>query len=128
MYALCKIRNAAMDEWHDYTPYIKRGGFTYSRNDLDSEQTKRTKDGTLRRKKITEKLKFPFTIRSIPREILAQLDTDLRQETFEFIYYGIHGEGQSVFYCSSFEVTLEEVTQDGKSELWNETTFNVTEC
>ena len=40
---------------HDYSRYVKMGGFSWSRNDLDTDQTKRTKDGKMRRQKIGTK-------------------------------------------------------------------------
>ena len=39
----------------DVSAHIQRKGYGWTRNDLDSEKTKRTKDGKLRRYKITEK-------------------------------------------------------------------------
>ena len=40
---------------HDYARWVEDGGYSWSRDDLDSEKTKRVKNGTMRRDKITEK-------------------------------------------------------------------------
>ena len=43
---------------HDYSPYVKISGIGWSRNDLDTDQTKSTKDGKMRRQKIGTKRKI----------------------------------------------------------------------
>ena len=47
------------------------------RDDLDSEKTKRVKNGTMRRDKITEKRNLSFAMLPMPEELAAQLDSDL---------------------------------------------------
>ena len=61
---------------NDYSSAIEAKGYGWSRNDLDSENTTRTKDGKMRRDKITTKRKLSYTTRSIPRDMLAKLDND----------------------------------------------------
>lgn len=50
----------------DYSDFIATKGYGWSRNDLDSDKTTRTKDGKMRRDKITSKRKLNYTTRSMP--------------------------------------------------------------
>lgn len=109
----------------DYSSVIVSKGYGWSRNDLDSDKTTRTKDGKMRRDKITTKRKLSYTTRSAPRATLAQLDTDLSEATFSVKYLDLHGVRTSAFYCSSFEVELEEASDDG--EVWGGATFSLIE-
>lgn len=61
----------------DYSSAIATKGYGWSRNDLDSDKTTRTKNGTMRRDKITTKRKLRYTTRSVKRDVLAKLDDDL---------------------------------------------------
>ena len=69
---------------NDYSSAIEAKGYGWSRNDLDSENTTRTKDGRMRRDKITTKRKLSYTTRSIPRDMLAKLD--LHREVSRFAW------------------------------------------
>lgn len=110
---------------HDYSRFIQRKGYGWSREDLDSENTKRTKDGKLRRDKITTKRKLSYTLMNMTRTQLAQLDNDLSASTFSATYLDLHGQEKRTFYCSSFSATLGEITdQDGQ---WEEASFNMIE-
>lgn len=111
---------------HDYSRLVKRRGVGWKRNDLDSEQTKRTKAGTMRRDKITTKRTVSFEIlpTATQRE-LAQLDEDLSVETFSARYLDLHGVQTRTFYCSSFSATLDEVR--GGEGYWSGGAFNMIE-
>ena len=85
---------------NDYSSAIEAKGYGWSRNDLDSENTTRTKDGRMRRDKITTKRKLSYTTRSIPRDMLARLDDDLNKTTCTVKYLDLHGIRTSEFYCS----------------------------
>lgn len=111
---------------HDYSTYIEADGYSWSREDLDSDKTTRTKDGRLRRDKIGTKRKLSYTMRPIPRDILAQLDNDLSQPTFKAEYLDLHGRQQREFYCSSFPSNLSMIIGDGL-ELWTGAAFNLIE-
>ena len=87
----------------DYSDFIATKGYGWSRNSLDSDKTTRTKDGKMRRDKITSKRKLNYTTRSMPRDKLAKLDDDLNETT----------------------VTLEEAADD--NEVWGGATFNLIE-
>ena len=109
----------------DYSPLIIAKGYGWSRNDLDSDKTTRTKNGTMRRDKITTKRKLRYTTRSVKRDVLAKLDDDLNKPTCTVKYLDLHGVRTSTFYCSSMECTLEEAADD--NEVWGGATFNLTE-
>ena len=111
---------------HDYSRLVKRRGVGWKRNDLDSEQTKRTKDGRMRRDKITTKRTVSYEILPIATQLeLAQLDQDLSEETFSAKYLDLHGIQTRTFYCSSFSATLDEI-RGGESH-WSGGAFNMIE-
>ena len=109
----------------DYSQFVKRKGFGWSRNDLDSEKTTRTKDGKLRRDKITTKRKCSYELMNMSREELAQLDDDLSESTFSATYLDLHGVQTREFYCSSFAATLSDCSDDFTQ--WEGASFNMTE-
>lgn len=111
---------------HDYSRLVKRRGVGWKRNDLDSEQTKRTKAGTMRRDKITTKRTVSYEILPTATQIeLAQLDTDLSSATFSAKYLDLHGVMTRTFYCSSFSATLDDV-RGGESN-WSGGAFTMIE-
>ena len=110
---------------HDYSKFIKQKGVGWSRNDLDSEKTTRTKDGRMRRDKITTKRKLSYTMMRMSREDMAQLDSDLSASTFSAKYLDLHGAMTRTFYCSSFSATLSDV-QDG-NDIWEGATLSLIE-
>lgn len=110
---------------HDYSPYVKMNGLNWSRNDLDTDQTKRTKDGVMRRQKIGTKRKLSYEIINATREILAQLDDDLSKATFSATYRDLHGTQTRTFYCSSFNAKLNWM--DGERDVWESGSFNMIE-
>lgn len=110
---------------HDWSSLIQGKGYGWTRNDLDSSQTKRPKNGVMRRDKIGAKRKLSFTTMPAPRETLAQLDDDLSQTFFDATYLDLHGVMTRTFYCTSFETSLEEAA--GEHEDWSSATFNMIE-
>lgn len=111
---------------HDYSSHVEAKGYGWSRNDLDSEKTGRTKDGTLRRVKVATKRKLTYTVFHMTREQLAALDDDLSLPTVTVTYLDLHGERTGEFYCSSFAVELEEFDNSGAGH-WSGATFSLTE-
>lgn len=110
---------------HDYSRFIAAKGCGWSREDLDSEKTKRTKDGKLRRDKIATKRKLSYKMLGMTREKLAQLDDDLSSPTFSATYFDLHGVSTRTFYCSSFTAALDAAyDQDG---MWSGATFSIIE-
>ena len=111
---------------HDYSHLVKRKGVGWKRNDLDSEKTKRTKAGTLRRDKITTKRTVSYEIMPVATQSeLSQLDDDLSSETFTARYLDLHGVQTRTFYCSNFSATLDEI-RDGETD-WSGGAFNIIE-
>ena len=111
---------------HDYSRFIESKGYGWSREDLDSENTVRTRDGLLRRDKIGVKRKLSFRLMNMTRAQLAQLDRDLSQASFSASYMDLHGTMTRSFYCSSFSVTL-ETAPEGADDAWGEAAFNMIE-
>lgn len=110
---------------HDYTRYIESKGYGWSREDLDTENTVRTKDGKLRRDKIGTKRKLSYDVFHMSRDLLAQLDEDLSQPTFTATYQDLHGKQIRTFYCSSFSVDLDMAADDYQQ--WGGASFNMIE-
>ena len=111
---------------HDYSRIVSRNGVGWKRNDLDSERTQRTKDGTMRREKITTKRTVSYEILPVATQAeLAQLDDDLSANTFTAQYLDLHGVQTRTFYCSSFSATLEHVS--GEETYWSGGKFNMIE-
>ena len=111
---------------HDYSHLVKRRGVGWKRNDLDSEKTKRTKAGTMRRDRIATKRTVSYEIMPVATQSeLAQLDDDLSAETFSARYMDLHGIQTRKFYCSGFSATLDEV--DGEESHWSGGAFNMIE-
>lgn len=110
---------------NNYTQYIQRKGVAWSRNDLDSEKTTRTKDGTMRRYRIATKRKLSYTMCHMSRSVMAQLDSDLDVSTLSVTYRDLHGTQTRTFYCSSFSATMESAEDD--SDAWGSATFDLVE-
>lgn len=111
---------------HDYGHFVESDGYGWSRNDIDSEKTKRTKGGKMRRKKICEKRKLSYKILTLPRSDIAALNRDLSQETFVAKVYDLDGEGgvyEGEFYCSSFSCSKVDPVND----LWGDGVFSLIE-
>ena len=111
---------------HDYARWVADGGYDWSRDDLDSEKTKRVKNGTMRRDKITEKRYLSFTMLPMPEELAAQLDSDLHAKQFSVSYHDLHGDQTREFYCSKFPAKLRQVGNKG-IQLWDGISFNLHE-
>lgn len=110
---------------HDYSRFVERKGLEWARNDLDSEKTKRTKDGKMRRDKITTKRTIGYKLVNMSQEEMAQLDDDLSDETFSAKYLDLHGVKMKTFYCSSFKARLSDV--QGEISHWDEAAFTMIE-
>ena len=119
------LRFSLVINGHDYSRYVESRGFGWSREDLDSEKTTRTKDGKLRRYKIGTKRKLSYTLMNMSQELLAQLDDDLSAPTFSAQYQDLHGVMTRTFYCSSFSANLDQV--HGDAAVWEGAAFNMIE-
>ena len=112
---------------HDYTHWIEDGGYEFSRDDLDSSATGRTKNGTMRRVKICEKRNLTFALRPVPESIFVQLDNDLHAATFDVTYHDPHGDTTRQFYCSQLPGKMTMVVDEGNI-MWSGVSFSIHEC
>ena len=110
---------------HDWSGLILSKGYGWSRNDLDSGDTGRPKNGLMRREKVGTKRKLSFKTIPAPREKLAQLDDDLSQTFFQAKYLDLHGVMTKTFYCTAFELSVTEVGSNYES--WSSASFNIVE-
>lgn len=109
----------------DYSAHIEAKGISWSRNDVDSEKTKRVKSGVLRRDKIATKRKLSYKLVHMTREELAVLDDALSAPTFSATYMDLHGKQTRKFYCSSFSATQDSAySRDGE---WSGAAFDMIE-
>lgn len=109
----------------DMSKYVERKGLAWQRNDIDSTKTTRTKDGKLRRDKITDKRTIGYTLANVPEDKLAALDTALSASTFSATYQDLHGVQTRTFYCSSFKATLAAAYDSGS--VWEGAEFTMIE-
>ena len=109
----------------DYSKHIERQGMTWTRNDIDTDKTVRTKDGKIRRDKIGTKRKLTFKLIHMNRQELAALDDALSATFYDATYMDLHGVQTRRFYTSEFTSTLESMySNDGE---WGEAEFNMIE-
>jgi len=109
----------------DYSHHIEVKGVGWSRNDIDTEKTVRTKGGKIRRDKIGTKRKLSYKLVHMTRAQLAALDDALSQTFYSATYMDLHGVQTRWFYTTEFTSTLESAyTSDGE---WGEATFNMIE-
>ena len=102
----------------DYSKHIERQGMTWTRNDLDTDKTVRTKDGKIRRDKIGTKRKLTFKLIHMTRQQLAALDDALSETFYSATYMDLHGVQTRRFYTSEFTSILESLySADGE---WGE--------
>lgn len=111
---------------HDYTRYTEDGGYSWSRDDIDSKKTVRVKNGSMRRDKITEKRNMTIKMLPMPEDLAAQLDTDLHAPEFNVQYHDLHGQQTRMFYCSGFQANLRQVVDNGNL-MWDGISFNLHE-
>lgn len=111
---------------NDYSRYVEKKGVGWTRNDLDSDKTTRTKDGNMRRYKITTKRKLSYKMMNMTRAQLAALDDALSANTVNVTYLDLHGIQTRTFYCSSFSATLDMILSDD-NDVWSEASFNIVE-
>lgn len=109
----------------DYSRHIERKGMAWTRNDVDTDKTMRTKDGKIRRDKIGTKRKLSFKLIHMTRQQLADLDDALSETFYSATYLDLHGIQTRRFYTSEFTSTLESMySLDGE---WGEAKFNMIE-
>lgn len=108
----------------DYSCYVQ--SYSWSRDDLDSSNTTRTKNGSMRRDKITEKRNLTYSMIPLTADIASNLDNVLHEPTIQVTYMDLHGVQTRTFYCSKFPGTLMQIISD-ESTTWSEISFNLHE-
>lgn len=122
-----RITGVLIINGHDYTEYVTAyGGFGWARNDLDSDKSTRTKDGTMRRDRITTKRKLTLTLSRMDRATAAQLDDDLSLLNVQVTYEDLHGRQTRMFYCANVEMTMNTAKHDGTNS-WTVKNISLTE-
>ena len=110
----------------DYSRHIRaKDGAGWSRNDIDTDKTARTKDGLIRRDKICTKRKLSFKLINMTRAQLAALDDALSETFYEATYMDLHGIQTRTFYTSEFSSNIESMYSDDGE--WGEAEFNMIE-
>lgn len=64
----------------DMMPYVAAGGFTWTRNDIDSSDTGRLLSGELMRKRVATKIRLDITCRPLTEEESQRVLTALMPE------------------------------------------------
>ena len=67
--------------WTDITPYIKFGGITFSRNDVEAPDAGRTLDGIMHRGRVAVKEKIEINTIPLTKSQISALETLLYPET-----------------------------------------------
>lgn len=113
------------------TDYIKHvaqnGGIKWSLNDLDSEDAGRTLDGVMHRARIATKHKFVITCVPINGEVLAEICSAIRAETFEAILVNPETNEEHVYTFYSSSVEGATAVDLGEETLWEGVTFPLIE-
>jgi len=109
----------------DYSKHIECKGLSWTRNDIDTEKTVRTKDGKIRRDKIGTKRKLSFKLIHMTRGQLEALDDALSATFYSATYMDLHGIQTRRFYTTELSSTLESMySNDGE---WGSAAFNMIE-
>lgn len=69
--------------WVDITPYIKYGGLTFSRNDVEAPDSGRTLDGVMHRARVAIKERMDIETIPLKKSQVATLQSLLYPETFQ---------------------------------------------
>ena len=70
----------------DISGYIAASGFNWSKNDIDASSTGRSKDGTMRRKRVATKHKLQVTCRTLSESELSSLASLISPQTVSVTY------------------------------------------
>lgn len=110
----------------DYSKYIERKGYSWSRNDIDGPNSGRVKSTRMRRDKRGDKRSLSYKMRDVPQEEFAQLDAYIAaNQEFDATYLDVHGIMTKRFYCSSVKGEMVEVQKN--KGLWDNVSFTMTE-
>ena len=104
---------------HAYSAFVEGKGYGWSREDLDSEKTKRTKDGKLRRDKIGTKRKLSLKLMHMTRAQLAEAYRTLMLKGAK--HFGLHAFLASNTLTNAYYPTLARILFETAVELHRET-------
>lgn len=112
----------------DFTRFLTEGGLKWSRNDIDSELTKRSKlTAKMYRKRLAVKRKLSVTCKRMATAEIHELNQAILPEKITVTYLDPL-EGQVVtkdFYGSSVDATT-QITM-GDETYWDGVSFNIIE-
>lgn len=110
------------------TSFIAVDGFKWERNDIDSPNSGRDKNGLMRRNVVARKDKIEITCRPLSDGQMSDLFTVLNAETVNVTYFvpGSNGSTRSaVFYNSKRSAGIQE--SFGESVLYSGISFDLIE-
>jgi len=112
----------------DFTRFLEEGGIKWSRNDVDSELTKRSKlTAKMYRKRLATKRKLSITCKRMTTAEVHELNQAILPEKISVTYLDTL-EGQVVtkeFYGSSVDATTQ--ISMGDETYWDGVGFNIIE-
>ena len=112
----------------DFTRFLEEGGIKWSRNDVDSELTKRSKlTAKMYRKRLATKRKLSITCKRMTTAEVHELNQAILPEKISVTYLDPL-EGQVVtkeFYGSSVDATTQ--ISMGDDTYWDGVSFNIIE-
>ncbi len=98
----------------DITKYIARGGFKWTRNDIDAPGSGRAIDGTMQRGRVATKIKLEITCRPLKKDEIQHL-FQLIQPEFVSVTYDdpLYGEVTKTMYANNNAATYEMMWVSG---------------
>jgi len=111
----------------DITKYLKFGGLSFSRNDVDGPTAGRTMDGTMIRDRVAIKQKFNAACRALTEAEVRTLYNLLLPETFTFTTNVITGTDTD-YTCYSNNVAFSFLIAKPGTDLYHEFAFPIIEC
>ena len=92
----------------DLTPYLVAGGFQWENNDVDSPDSGRDLNGTMRRQRVTTKAKITLNFRRLTEAQLNTVITATKPETVSVTYRNPASAANRTanFYSSSIKAGI----------------------
>lgn len=111
----------------DFLPYIAFQGLTWTKNDLNSNNSGRTLDGIYHRGKIADKVELKVDIRPLTTQDANIVLNAINDETI-VVKYTDPREGLVVknMFCESLPASYMQLDENGV-EWWNGISFTLTE-
>jgi hypothetical protein len=111
----------------DYISYIKRDGFKWECNDLDSEDSGRTLDGVMHRSRVSQKRKLTISLVPLKTEDFATISSAIADEYVDIKILDPKAGAQVTytFYGSSIKSAV--MSDDGTDCWWSDGEFSIVE-